>query len=427
MRNSGVIPRYTFSSSCNRTLGKIYLYYITTDRTMNFKELPPIFDTVSQDLAEKPRDFAAIVDLLEISYRLLGHPFFGRWRSFTPMNAFQVDRNKLEIYKTFNQTVIERTIAQGRQFSKLEVFEFATLTLTTKATEMSLTLLRSTWQEANKIIGMDEKEQTDKFGSIQYFRLTRFGEIVAIVKDLLFSCNHLIGVQYKHWVHVQAEKISDRKERVAYLLKAKKELLHQKDQFIEAEFNKLLDFLEIELTHYRELQENDRSEDNIAQMNQFLQQRTSKLSNARLLGFLLNDQINEFIDGLEEWVIRGLSYHDIGGDEPERVYHAFLTGSFHTFSNYYVVQSNRESGLGRFDILLKPLDMEVKGIIFEVKRAPTRRDDTITKMLDEALHQVIRNKYAYELKDRGTTEFVALALVFYNKEVFIKHQLCAIP
>ncbi len=71
--------------------------------------------------------------------------------------------------------------------------------------------------------------------------------------------------------------------------------------------------------------------------------------------------------------------------------------------------------------------MGVKGIIFEVKRATTRQDDKIAKMLNEAIQQIIQNKYACELKDRGATQFVALALVFYNKEVFIKQQLCAIP
>jgi len=393
---------------------------------MNFKEFPPIFNTVDQDLTEKPRDFATIADLLEISYRLLEHPIFGRWRSFTPLNAFEIDRNNLHTYKNFNRTIIERTISQARQFSKIEIFESATLTLTSKATEMSIALLHSTWHEANKILEMDEKEQVDKFGAIHYFRLTRSGEIVGIIKDFLFSCIHLISVQYKHWVQFQAGKINNRKERVAYLLKAKKELLHQKDQFVEAEFNKLMDFLEIELTHYQELQANDRSEDSIEQVNQFLQQRASKLSNAKLLRFLLNDQIDKFIEGLKEWVISGLSYHDIGGHEPERVYHAFLTGSFHTFSEFYTVQSNREAGFGRFDILLKPLDINVKGIIFEVKRSTTRQGDKIDNMLNEAIQQIIKNKYAYELKG-GTTQFIALALVFYNKEVYIRHQLCAIP
>jgi len=394
---------------------------------MLFKDLPPILSTTEHDLSEKPRDFETIGNLLEISYRLWEHPIFGRWGSFTPMNAFSPDAIRSKSYKMFNPTVIERTIAQARQFSQYEVYESAKLTLTSKGTEMSIALLRTTWEQANDIFEMTPAEQIQNYGEIHFFRTTRFGEITAIIRDFLQSCWFLIRTTYENLMRVNLQKIDDRKARISYLLTAKKDLLHQQDQFVETEFKKILEFLDIELSHYHDLNNVDLSDALGNQIKQFLEQRTSKLSNAKLLGNLLNNQLDEFVEGLKEWVMRGLSFYDVGGNEPERVYHAFLTGSFHAFAEYYTVLSNRESGLGRFDLLLKPLDSNVRGLIFEVKRSSSRKESQITQMLAEAIDQVIRNKYAYELKDLGTLDFVALAIVFHGKEAFINYRICPIP
>ena len=75
-------------------------------------------------------------------------------------------------------------------------------------------------------------------------------------------------------------------------------------------------------------------------------------------------------------VLRVFSYHDLGGEEPERVYHCFLLGVFTEFKHYQI-QSNKESGKGRFDILLIPETLEYKDVIIEVKRSKTDKAEII--------------------------------------------------
>ena len=57
---------------------------------------------------------------------------------------------------------------------------------------------------------------------------------------------------------------------------------------------------------------------------------------------------------LSKFIIQSMSYYDIPENEPEKSYHLFVLGLLVTLSRSYLVRSNRESGYGRFDIVLIP-------------------------------------------------------------------------
>ena len=59
----------------------------------------------------------------------------------------------------------------------------------------------------------------------------------------------------------------------------------------------------------------------------------------------------------EEFVINNLSYFDVSGKEPEKVYHAFVLGMLISLSNTHEVKSNKESGYGRYDVMIIPKDI----------------------------------------------------------------------
>jgi hypothetical protein len=100
------------------------------------------------------------------------------------------------------------------------------------------------------------------------------------------------------------------------------------------------------------------------------------------------------------------SYFDTGnhpsGAEPERFYHGFVLGLIVDLRDKYVVTSNRESGFGRYDIMLEPLDKErYDGIIIEFKVYDKDDEDTLSDTVASALKQIEEKNYAQILIDRG--------------------------
>jgi hypothetical protein len=100
------------------------------------------------------------------------------------------------------------------------------------------------------------------------------------------------------------------------------------------------------------------------------------------------------------------SYFDTGkgpsGAEPERFYHGFVLGLMVDLRDKYVITSNRESGFGRYDIMLEPLDKEkYDGIVIEFKVYDKEDENTLSDTVVSALKQIEEKNYAQTLIDRG--------------------------
>ncbi|MDM8521925.1 AAA family ATPase [Desulfococcaceae bacterium HSG8] len=131
-------------------------------------------------------------------------------------------------------------------------------------------------------------------------------------------------------------------------------------------------------------------------------------------------------------VMRIMSYHDLAG-EPEKVYHALVLGMLVWMSGKYEMRSNRESGYGRYDLMLKPDDPEGQGIIIELKRLDEdeeqdadedgkrkKKKKTPQDALEEALKQIEDRGYAAELEAAGIRKILKLAVVFSGKKLWVK-------
>jgi Protein of unknown function (DUF1703)./Predicted AAA-ATPase. len=136
-----------------------------------------------------------------------------------------------------------------------------------------------------------------------------------------------------------------------------------------------------------------------------------------MLNTLITGNIKIFAGLFKEFVINNLSYFDISGKEPERVYHAFVLGMLVSLSNEYEVKSNKESGYGRYDVMIIPKDISKMGIIIEFKKIDYFLDDTIEEATEEALKQIEEKKYETELVQKGVKNIIKLAIVFKGKEV----------
>lgn len=101
------------------------------------------------------------------------------------------------------------------------------------------------------------------------------------------------------------------------------------------------------------------------------------------------------------------SYFDTGnrpsGSEPERFYHGFVLGLIVDLRDRYVITSNRESGFGRYDVMLEPLNKYDDGIIIEFKVFDDVDERTLSDTVAAALAQIENKNYAQTLIDHGVS------------------------
>ncbi len=100
-------------------------------------------------------------------------------------------------------------------------------------------------------------------------------------------------------------------------------------------------------------------------------------------------------------------------DYQESFYHGFLAGILKNMSNY-IVLSNRESGYGRPDIVLKYPSVRGKAVIMELKVSDSYK--AMEEKCKEALEQIEKQKYEVQLRDEGYQDIIKYGVTFYRKE-----------
>jgi len=197
-----------------------------------------------------------------------------------------------------------------------------------------------------------------------------------------------------------------------------------------------------------------------------------------LLKSLLTGDIDTFATLLNKFIIETISYYDIPENEPEKIYHALVLGMLIFLRETHEVKSNRESGYGRYDVLIIPKNKNDLGIVLEfktfnletaiqgdkvmqdfesgsfamgvdhsqkVKATPIANDygskDCVNlspsiavfrfnpkqnKDLEEgalsALKQIEDKQYSQELHQRGIANVLGIGLAFQGKQVVINHR-----
>ena len=119
------------------------------------------------------------------------------------------------------------------------------------------------------------------------------------------------------------------------------------------------------------------------------------------------------------------SYFDTGknpsGEEPERFYHGFVLGLMVELADRYVLTSNRESGFGRYDVMLEPRRAEDDGIIIEFKVQDAEEEKELADTVKAALKQIEEKKYDTILVEKGVPKekIRSYGFAFRGKEVLI--------
>lgn len=136
---------------------------------------------------------------------------------------------------------------------------------------------------------------------------------------------------------------------------------------------------------------------------------------------LTSGDIKFFTELFQTYVENSFSYFDVQGETPEEFYHAFVLGIMVTFRDSYEIRSNRESGYGRYDVMLIPRDrVNHYGIIFEFKRK--RPSETLEEALESGMKQIIDKNYKQELLSFGIKNIREIAIAFEGKKSLLKWQ-----
>ena len=86
----------------------------------------------------------------------------------------------------------------------------------------------------------------------------------------------------------------------------------------------------------------------------------------------------------------------------------------------YYVNSNRESGMGRYDIMLEPQDKNANSFIMEFKVLEDTEEKTIEETIENAKKQIEEKKYEENLRERGFTNITKMVFAFRGKEIKIE-------
>ncbi len=122
-----------------------------------------------------------------------------------------------------------------------------------------------------------------------------------------------------------------------------------------------------------------------------------------ILKDLVTLKLDEFEKKFKVLVTQMFSYMDVGENTAENFYHAFVLGMLVGLKDSYYVKSNRESGYGRYDIMLEPKDKNGNSFIMEFKVLENEEEKTIEETIENAKKQIEERKYEEDLQERGYT------------------------
>lgn len=132
---------------------------------------------------------------------------------------------------------------------------------------------------------------------------------------------------------------------------------------------------------------------------------------------LKRNRIKEFEKYLQNILLKTASYNDTKNED---FYHGLILGMTLYLDNQYYVSSNKESGLGRYDVIIESKNKNKTAYILEFK--VTKNEKDLEKEAEQAVEQIISKKYDVELKERGIEDIIFIGIVFCGKLLKVSYK-----
>lgn len=119
---------------------------------------------------------------------------------------------------------------------------------------------------------------------------------------------------------------------------------------------------------------------------------------------------------LENFLLQAISFHDAAN---EAFYHGLVLGMCAAMDGSYRITSNRESGEGRYDIQMMPLQAGLPGAIIELKAGRVCSEEQLKNLAQEALSQINNRRYSVEMHALGISDIIKIGVAFCGKNAKI--------
>ncbi len=153
-------------------------------------------------------------------------------------------------------------------------------------------------------------------------------------------------------------------------------------------------------------------------LEEFLTAPISASASHELIQYLLMGQADAFTKTLQQYILAAFSYFDVAEPQAERVYHGFMLGVLALLHTTHQILSNRETGLGRADMLLMPRSAnDNRAYVLEFKQAPG--PEKLPATAQNALNQISNQRYTTLMTDQGKTQLLHYGIAFSGKQVYV--------
>jgi hypothetical protein len=265
-------------------------------------------------------------------------------------------------------------------------------------------------------------ESIEKFSEMELPQLYPMKNLIIIyLEQLLFAGINILTAGITLELPEILNKLPD-DEKLKYLIESKFRYKQGEGSFPTRLIDFAVQLFESEIEKHKEIADSkDRNlvNNEVKKMvEQYLHLIEHNVKSNDFISPLIERDFDKFIDRLTKLILAP-SYHDIPETSKEQQFHMYLFTVLQSKVVAYNVSSNGESGLGRFDIIMKPIFISNPGVIIEIKKIDKTSD--MDSELDGALDQIERKQYNYDMNVNGIKTILNIAIVFNRKEPNIKY------